>query len=69
LLYYVKTGDIDTSLRASSHFHAAKKAVSNGGDYGICVVVSEKQISEDSEDNVYFFTENLFPSPEMRVVT
>lgn len=69
MLYYVKTGNIDTSLRAMSHFHAAKKAVANGGDYGVCVVVSEKEIREDSEDNVYFLTENLFPGPEMRVVT
>lgn len=67
MLYYVKTGDFDTSLNAKSHKHAAKKIVGNGDNCGICVIVSEKEIIEENADeNVYFLTENLIP--KMRVV-
>lgn len=69
MLYHVKTGDINVSLRAVSPLHAARKAIGNGGECGVCVVVSEGQIDESSaEDNFYFLTENLIPEPQMRIV-
>lgn len=70
MLYYVQSGDINVSLRAVSPLHAARKAVGNGGDCGVCVVVSEKKIDENNAcENFYFLTENLIPANRMRIVT
>lgn len=69
MIYYVKTGDVDTCLSATSHFHAAQKAVGNGADCGICVIVSNKEINEtNAESNVYFLTTNVTNRPSMRLV-
>lgn len=70
MLYYVRSGDIDVSLRAVSPLHAARKAVGNGDDCGVCVVVSEREINELNVcDNVYFLTENLITANQMRIVS
>lgn len=70
MLYYVRSGDIDVSLRAVSPFHAARKAVGNGDDCGVCVVVSEKEIDDQNAcENFYFLTENLINTNQMRIVT
>lgn len=72
MLYYVRTGDIDTSTNASSHRHAAVKTLqfSNEEELGLCVIVS-KQHSID-ENSVCFMTDCILMecrSSSMRVVT
>lgn len=68
MLYYVKTGLIDTSLHATSHRQAAVKALSKSREEcGVCVVVSDREIEEDNAHrNVYFLTESIL---EMRLVS
>ena len=72
MLYYVKTGDIDTSTDAKSHRHAAVKTLrfSNEKDLGLCVIVSEQQIVD--ENSICFLTDCILMecrSSSMRVVT
>lgn len=71
MLYYVKTGDVDTSVRASSHRHAAVKALRQcGKDLGMCVVVNEREISEENHDSsVFFLTQSILDDCSMKVVS
>lgn len=70
MLYYVRTGDLDCTAHATSHRHAAIKAVRNcGKDLGVCLVVNEREIKEgDESGNVYFLTENILEDCELRLV-
>lgn len=70
MLYYVKTGDVDTSLYAESHKQAALKTIINNNNYGFCVVVSEEEIDQDFSKHIYFSTERLLEEcgPRMRLV-
>ncbi len=68
MLYYVKTGDMETSLYASSHMDAARKSLEGfSGEPGLCVVVSERPIEEDPDRERFFLTENLV-KPKFRIV-
>lgn len=73
MLYYVKSGEIDTSLHANSPRLAAIKTLSNIDHdiLGICVIVSEKEIFEDKLDQqVYFLTSNILAEcNNMRLVS
>lgn len=66
MLYYVRTGDISVSLEAISHFDAARKVASSDLECGLLMVVSDREIDGDNEENVYFLTENL--AGNMRMV-
>lgn len=66
MLYYVRTGDIDVSLDALSHLDAAIKVAKMESDCGLLMVVSDREIDESNEENVFFLTENL--TTKMRVV-
>ena len=71
MLYYVKTGDVDTSLQASSHKSAAIKTLESFDrvDCGVLVVVSKKKIVGSDEFQVYFLTDDLMLArPTMRLV-
>ena len=63
MLYYVQSGNVDTSLKANNHKHAAMMAASNFRcDMGTLTVVSEKKIEDDDSDlsdHVYFHTESI----------
>jgi hypothetical protein len=60
MLYYIQTGDIDTSTFAESHRDAAAFVIKNFSGYGQCVVVSdEEMLEEQSESYVYFLTEAI----------
>jgi hypothetical protein len=75
MLYYVKSGNIDTSLYAKSPRQAAVKSISSFNDHnnlGICVIVSEKEILESEfEQQVYFLTSNILEecNKNMRLVS
>jgi len=71
MLYYVKTGDIDTSLQASSHKSAAIKTLESFErvDCGVLVVVSKKKIVGSDKFQVYFLTDDIMPDKtSMRLV-
>lgn len=71
MLYYVRTGDIDTSTTASSPRQAAIQAIKYSEEMpGICVVVSEREITEeDADSHVFFLTESIMaPGPVLRLV-
>lgn len=72
MLYYVRTGDIDTSTFANNPKQAAIQAIKySEGVPGTCVVVSEKElVSEDVDSHVFFFTESImkYTAPSFRVV-
>lgn len=60
MLYYIQSGDIDTSTFAKSPREAAVFVVKNFSGYGQCMVVSEEEIFEEqSESYVYFLTESI----------
>jgi hypothetical protein len=61
MLYYVKSGTVSTSTKAKSHKEAAMKTFGiHCEDFGICVVVSEKEIHpENHHSEVYFLTESI----------
>lgn len=68
--YYVKTGDLDCSIRANDHRNAALKAIhGTDKDLGVLVVVNEREIDDDDhEGNVYFHTQSIIDDCSMRVV-
>lgn len=69
MLYYVKTGDIDTSLHAENHKQAAIKTLGTSRDYGFCVIVSEEEIDVNLSKHVYFLTDHLLEEKSgMRLV-
>jgi hypothetical protein len=70
MLYYVRTGDLDCTAQATSHRHAAIKALKNcDKDLGVCLVVSEREINEDDiSGNVYFLTQSILDDCELRLV-
>jgi len=75
MLYYIKTGDFEASIHATNHKQAAIKTLRNSDkDLGVCVIVNERQITdEDHSGNVYFLTQSILDeclpsSVEMRVV-
>lgn len=71
MLYYIKTGDIDTSVVAENPRQAAVETIrSSGMEPGACVIVSEERISErDSDGHFYFLTDSIMEEcMEMRVV-
>ena len=61
MLYYVRTGDIDTSMVAKNPRQAAVESIRRSGmEPGACVIVSEKTIGEkESDECSYFLTESL----------
>lgn len=73
MLYYVKTGYINTSLQANSHKHAAIKILESSSrvDCGTCMIVSKKRIVDPDRFQVYFLTDNIMlecGKPFMRLV-
>jgi hypothetical protein len=71
MIYYVKTGEVDTFVRAPNHRQAAIKAL-KGSDknLGMCVMVNEREISEcDHEGSVFFLTQSILDDLSMRVVS
>lgn len=72
MLYYIQTGDINTSVRANSPKNAAIKAIENSENSpGICVIVSKEKISSSNSDsNTFFFTDSIMNKfvPKLRVV-
>jgi hypothetical protein len=73
MLYYVKTGNIETLLRAESPRQAAMKMISinNRSDLGVCTIVSQKSIDQsNTNDQIYFLTENILEDCDsMRLVS
>lgn len=71
MLYYVRSGDVDTSVRASSHRQAAVKALkSSDKDFGMCVMVNLTKMSEEiQDDSVFFLTQNILDDCSMKVVS
>lgn len=60
MLYYVQSGDINTSSVASTPRQAALDAMRRSSRYGECIVVSEEEIGDDQSDSyIYFLTESL----------
>jgi hypothetical protein len=60
MLYYVKSGEIDTSIRSKSHLQAAIDTLRNSDkELGICTIVSKTQIEGDLSDNMYFLTDSI----------
>lgn len=61
MLYYVRTGDIDTSMFAENPRQAAVESIRRSGmEPGACVIVSENVIGErGSDDCNYFLTDSL----------
>jgi hypothetical protein len=58
MLYYVKSGDLDESTRASSHRQAAIKAVKKSNqELGACIIVSESKTIDG--DSFCFLTEDI----------
>ena len=70
MLYYVKSGDIDTSLSAKSHLQAALMSLKDRKDFGLCTIVSRREIiKEDGDDgHVYFLTDSILEKPNLRLV-
>jgi hypothetical protein len=70
MLYHVMTGDLNVKTHATSHMHAASKAISGSDkNLGICVVVNEVEIDESDESgNVFFLTERILKNQRMRIV-
>jgi hypothetical protein len=71
MLYYVQTGDIDTSIVAKTPREAAVGSIRRSGlAPGTCVIVSERTIGEEwSCDHNYFLTESIMEEcMELRVV-
>lgn len=69
MLYYVKTGDMETSLYASNHTDAATKSLKGfSGELGLCLVVSEKPIGEEPNQERFFLTEKMV-KPKFRIVS
>lgn len=71
MLYYVKTGSVDSSIHASSPRQAAIKTLSanNLDDFGICTIVSGEEINEyNIESHIFFLTENILLECNMRLV-
>lgn len=72
MLYYVKTGDIDTSMMAENPRQAAVETIrASRMEPGACVIVSEERIGEmDSDGHIYFLTDSIIEEcMEMRVVS
>ncbi len=61
MLYYVKSGDISSSVFAKTHKQAAIKTINSSRDCpGVFVVVNEKEIiDKNMESNVYFCTDDI----------
>lgn len=69
MIYYVKTGDVDTSVEATSHRHAAAKAI-KGRKKGLGVVTVVNDTEDGSmEDGVFFLTRNILEECSMRLVS
>jgi hypothetical protein len=70
MLDYVQSGNMDTSLHAKSHKHAAMMTIRDCEcELGVITVVSEKRIEDDASDHVYFHTENIIEEcAKMRLV-
>jgi hypothetical protein len=71
MLYYVQSGEVETSVRASSHRQAAVKALKScGKDLGTCVMVNDREMSEEDYDGVVFFlTRNILDDCFMKIVS
>lgn len=73
MLYYVKTGVVERSLRAKSPRQAALKVISanDRSNLGVCTIVSQKIINNhNTNDQVYFLTENILEEfDSMRLVS
>jgi len=70
MLYHVKTGDLDIRVHATSHRHAATRALMDSDeDFGVCVAVSEGWIDERSHEGIVFFlTESILEERHLKVV-
>lgn len=70
MLYHIQTGDLECTAHATSHRHAAIKALKNcDKDLGVCLVVNEREITEDDHSgNVYFLTQSILEDCQMRLI-
>lgn len=71
MIYYVKTGELDTSVKATSHREAAVMAIkgSNKG-LGELVMVNEREMSEEMlDDSMFFLTDDILGDCSMRLVS
>lgn len=62
MLYYVKTGDISTSLNADNPRQAAARIISSSdrSNLGICTIVCDKKINEKTtDDHIFFLTDSI----------
>lgn len=60
MLYYIQSGEINTSAVASTPRQAALDALRHSSEYGECVIVSEEEIDGNQSDSyIYFLTESL----------
>lgn len=71
MIYYVKTGDFDASVRAISHRDAAVAALRNSeGGLGEIVMVNEGHMSYDmNEESMFFLTDDILSDCSMRLVS
>lgn len=71
MIYYVKTGDLNSSVRATSHREAAVMAL-KGSDRGLgeLVMVNGGDRSyEITEDSVFFLTDDILSDCSMKLVS
>lgn len=62
MLYYVRTGDINTSLNADNPKQAAVRIISSSdrSNLGIFTIVCGKKINIDStDDHIFFLTDTI----------
>lgn len=71
MIYYVKTGDLNSSVRATSHREAAVMAL-KGSEQGLgeLVMVNGADRSyEITEDSVFFLTDDILSDCSMKLVS
>lgn len=61
MLYYVRTGSVDTTQYANSHKQAAVKTLKEFENFGMYVVVCVHHIDDDAQrgSQVFFHTDSL----------
>jgi hypothetical protein len=71
MLYYVKTGIVDSFICASGPKQAAIKILlmNEIEDLGMCTIVSKEEINEHNTDShIFFLTENILSECNMKLV-
>ncbi len=61
MLYYVRTGSVDTTQYASSHKQAAVKTLKKFENFGMYVIVGVHDIDDDTQrgSQMFFHTDSL----------